>query len=165
MFAPTISARPDAGTTSAANARGLGGRSGTAGALLAATIAFLALAASPAFAASGMLHAYGRRATSDGPPTWTGWRVSRLVTDTLTDGICVTVWLLGRNWVLAYGTWEPAAKARGRHETRYDDNRAGLYRDPSRIGTADGWQRALDEAGLRLRGHRLVRADSASNET
>jgi DNA phosphorothioation-associated putative methyltransferase len=35
--------------------------------------------------------------------------------------------------------------------------RAGLYRDPSEIGTADGWQRVLDAAGVRLRGHRLVR--------
>lgn len=36
--------------------------------------------------------------------------------------------------------------------------RAGLYRDPSAIGTADGWQRVLDAAGVGLRGHRLVRS-------
>ena len=33
----------------------------------------------------------------------------------------------------------------------------GLYADPSRIGTRDGWQAVLDTAGLELRGHRLVR--------
>jgi DNA phosphorothioation-associated putative methyltransferase len=33
--------------------------------------------------------------------------------------------------------------------------KAGLYRDPPSIGTADGWQRALDAAGAAVRGHRL----------
>jgi DNA phosphorothioation-associated putative methyltransferase len=37
---------------------------------------------------------------------------------------------------------------------------AGLYTDPSRIGTAEGWQRALDEAGVTIRGHRLYRAQA-----
>lgn len=35
--------------------------------------------------------------------------------------------------------------------------RAGLYRDPSRIGTRRGWERVLAESGVRLRGHRIVR--------
>lgn len=34
----------------------------------------------------------------------------------------------------------------------------GLYRDPSTIGTRSGWERELDERGLALRGHRLIRA-------
>lgn len=38
------------------------------------------------------------------------------------------------------------------------EERAGLYRDTRTIGTREGWQQALDESGLRLRGHRLVRA-------
>ena len=33
----------------------------------------------------------------------------------------------------------------------------GLYIDPSRIGTRDGWQTVLDAGGFELRGHRLVR--------
>ncbi len=35
--------------------------------------------------------------------------------------------------------------------------RAGLYDHPERIGTQRGWQTILDSAGVRLRGHRLVR--------
>lgn len=35
--------------------------------------------------------------------------------------------------------------------------RAGLYEHPERIGTLAGWQATLGGAGVRLRGHRLVR--------
>lgn len=35
--------------------------------------------------------------------------------------------------------------------------KAGLYADPSRIGSQLGWQEALDHLGLTHRGHRLVR--------
>ena len=35
--------------------------------------------------------------------------------------------------------------------------RAGLYEHPERIGTLRGWQATLAAAGVRLRGHRLVR--------
>lgn len=33
----------------------------------------------------------------------------------------------------------------------------GLYEEPSRIGTRDGWERVLGEAGLGFRGHKLIR--------
>lgn len=36
--------------------------------------------------------------------------------------------------------------------------KAGLYAHPERIGTLKGWQATLREAGVGLRGHRLVRA-------
>lgn len=36
--------------------------------------------------------------------------------------------------------------------------KAGLYEHPERIGTLRGWQATLEGAGVRLRGHRLVRA-------
>jgi len=36
--------------------------------------------------------------------------------------------------------------------------RAGLYSEPERIGTRLGWQEALARQGVRLQGHRLVRA-------
>jgi DNA phosphorothioation-associated putative methyltransferase len=36
--------------------------------------------------------------------------------------------------------------------------RAGLYAQPHLIGNERGWEAALDAAGVRLRGHRLVRA-------
>jgi len=35
--------------------------------------------------------------------------------------------------------------------------RAGLYAHPQRIGTLQGWRAVLEEAGVDLRGHRLVR--------
>jgi DNA phosphorothioation-associated putative methyltransferase len=35
--------------------------------------------------------------------------------------------------------------------------RRGLYATPERIGTLQGWQQVLDEHGVQLRGHRLVR--------
>ncbi|WP_377639272.1 DNA phosphorothioation-associated putative methyltransferase [Oryzobacter terrae] len=35
--------------------------------------------------------------------------------------------------------------------------RAGLYENPERIGTLNGWQATLAAAGVALRGHRLVR--------
>lgn len=35
--------------------------------------------------------------------------------------------------------------------------RAGLYEQPERIGTLQGWQATLEGAGVRLQGHRLVR--------
>jgi DNA phosphorothioation-associated putative methyltransferase len=38
--------------------------------------------------------------------------------------------------------------------TRAEAN-AGLFDDPSRIGTANGWRKALEERGLNLRGHQL----------
>ena len=41
---------------------------------------------------------------------------------------------------------------------------AGLYSDPSTIGTEDGWQRALDAAGVSLRGHRLIRNPSSAED-
>jgi hypothetical protein len=33
----------------------------------------------------------------------------------------------------------------------------GLFADPARIGTRDGWEAVLAAKGLTLRGHRLVR--------
>ena len=36
--------------------------------------------------------------------------------------------------------------------------KAGLFEDPSRIGTARGWQEALQSKGVTLKGHRLVRS-------
>lgn len=35
--------------------------------------------------------------------------------------------------------------------------RAGLYRRPELIGTESGWQAALDDCGVHLRGHRLIK--------
>ncbi len=35
--------------------------------------------------------------------------------------------------------------------------KAGLYAHPERIGTLKGWQTTLEAAGVRLRGHRLIR--------
>jgi DNA phosphorothioation-associated putative methyltransferase len=37
--------------------------------------------------------------------------------------------------------------------------RAGLYEHPERIGTLKGWQATLGMAGVKLRGHRIVRSD------
>ena len=37
------------------------------------------------------------------------------------------------------------------------EERAGLYADSARIGTRNGWHSALSDAGVALRGHRLVR--------
>lgn len=37
------------------------------------------------------------------------------------------------------------------------ETRAGLYEHPERIGTLQGWQATLDQAGVQLRGHRLRR--------
>jgi len=37
------------------------------------------------------------------------------------------------------------------------EERWGLYEKPSLIGTRNKWQELLDEKGLRLAGHRLVR--------
>jgi len=34
----------------------------------------------------------------------------------------------------------------------------GLYEQPSQIGTRKAWQALLDQKGLRIRGHKLVRA-------
>lgn len=39
---------------------------------------------------------------------------------------------------------------------------AGLFDDPSAIGTREGWRRALEAAGCRVRGHRLVRGDGGA---
>jgi DNA phosphorothioation-associated putative methyltransferase len=36
----------------------------------------------------------------------------------------------------------------------------GLYEDPRRIGTRDGWNTVLAQKGLRLRGHRVIRSNS-----
>jgi hypothetical protein len=36
------------------------------------------------------------------------------------------------------------------------DERAGLFRNMSSIGTADGWVRELDAVGLSIEGHELV---------
>ncbi len=36
--------------------------------------------------------------------------------------------------------------------------KAGLYRNPHLIGTEDGWAAELERCGVRLKGHRLVRA-------
>jgi DNA phosphorothioation-associated putative methyltransferase len=36
---------------------------------------------------------------------------------------------------------------------------AGLFEEPSTIGTREGWRRALEAAGCRVEGHRLVRRD------
>jgi DNA phosphorothioation-associated putative methyltransferase len=36
--------------------------------------------------------------------------------------------------------------------------KAGLFEDPSRIGTERGWRAALERRGLAIRGHRLVRS-------
>lgn len=35
------------------------------------------------------------------------------------------------------------------------ETRAGLYRDPSRIGTVDGWQRTMLDCHVQIRGHKL----------
>jgi DNA phosphorothioation-associated putative methyltransferase len=40
--------------------------------------------------------------------------------------------------------------------------RAGLYDEPSLIGTREGWRQTLDDHALQLRGHRLVRASGRS---
>jgi hypothetical protein len=37
------------------------------------------------------------------------------------------------------------------------EERHGLYEDTSRIGRRDGWNFALDEKQVQLRGHQLVR--------
>lgn len=37
------------------------------------------------------------------------------------------------------------------------ERKAGLYSNPSSIGTEDGWRRVLEERGVELRGHRLVK--------
>lgn len=37
------------------------------------------------------------------------------------------------------------------------EERFGLYADPKRIGTQDGWAEVLERAGVELRGHRVVR--------
>lgn len=39
---------------------------------------------------------------------------------------------------------------------------AGLFDDTSAIGTRQGWRRALEAAGCRLEGHRLVRSDGGA---
>lgn len=39
------------------------------------------------------------------------------------------------------------------------EQRAGLYAHPERIGALKGWLATLDEAGLRLAGHRLIRRE------
>ena len=43
--------------------------------------------------------------------------------------------------------------------TRSEESK-GLYEDTRRIGTRDRWDAALEEKGLRLRGHRLIRSNS-----
>ena len=40
--------------------------------------------------------------------------------------------------------------------TRIEEGK-GLYADPSRIGTREGWNAVLDAKGLRFQGHRLLR--------
>lgn len=37
------------------------------------------------------------------------------------------------------------------------EERAGLFDQPESIGTKDGWEKALDTYGVRVRGHRLIR--------
>lgn len=44
------------------------------------------------------------------------------------------------------------------------EERAGLYQDTTDIGTKKRWERRLEEKGLRLRGHRVVRAKRASGK-
>ena len=43
------------------------------------------------------------------------------------------------------------------HRLTVQEEKWGLYGDPSSIGTSAGWQRALEVKGCRLVGHRLVR--------
>jgi len=43
------------------------------------------------------------------------------------------------------------------------EERAGLFEEATRIGTRSGWQEALQERGVRLRGHRLARAEPIQN--
>ncbi|MDV7353471.1 DNA phosphorothioation-associated putative methyltransferase [Rhodococcus oxybenzonivorans] len=40
--------------------------------------------------------------------------------------------------------------------------RAGLYRDPTRIGLETGWKAALEHCGVALKGHRLVKSPSSA---
>jgi DNA phosphorothioation-associated putative methyltransferase len=42
------------------------------------------------------------------------------------------------------------------------EERAGLFEDLATIGTRDGWQEALADRGLRIRGHRLLRPGGRS---
>jgi DNA phosphorothioation-associated putative methyltransferase len=44
------------------------------------------------------------------------------------------------------------------HRLSRSEERAGLYERPEAIGRQEGWAKALEEQGLALRGHRLVRA-------
>jgi hypothetical protein len=37
------------------------------------------------------------------------------------------------------------------------EERYGLYASPERIGTRNGWEQVLQEQGVRLQGHRVVR--------
>lgn len=37
------------------------------------------------------------------------------------------------------------------------EERAGMYEEPQSIGTRAGWRRVLDDKGVRLAGHRLLR--------
>jgi DNA phosphorothioation-associated putative methyltransferase len=38
------------------------------------------------------------------------------------------------------------------------EERHGLYEDPSRIGTREGWEQVLAARGVRLRGHRVIKS-------
>lgn len=42
------------------------------------------------------------------------------------------------------------------------EERHGLLEDSRSIGTRDGWERRLQETGFTLRGHRLIRSESAA---
>lgn len=45
------------------------------------------------------------------------------------------------------------------------EGRFGLYEEPTRIGTRDGWRKALDRQGVELSGHRVVRQRPAKSAT
>jgi DNA phosphorothioation-associated putative methyltransferase len=45
------------------------------------------------------------------------------------------------------------------------EEKAGLLDDPSRIGTRTAWLARLEEHGLTLRGHRLLKASPSKNST
>jgi hypothetical protein len=53
---------------------------------------------------------------------------------------------------------------RAKHASlRAQKERAGLFGGPTTIGTRMGWQRALDSAGVRLRGHGVIRSRPAGS--
>ena len=59
---------------------------------------------------------------------------------------------------------DDARRAKFERLTR-QEIRAGLYSDPSAIGTRRGWDRTLRERGLVARGHRLIRSGATPRES